>query len=298
MKFQFPETIDFPSKNLMPSLKEAILNIAPEKYDRIVKDTCEVELIVTDKEYWDCKASPDWKVIFISRKAIEITWALCYGYYKFYTEICDNLKPNGQIINLSKNTNLVAARKLMTWAFDNLTDKGKISEIPPEVPSIADRVHWGSDEHAILDLTLCTVAFFLHHELAHIKLADVNFENSIGEEWACDKEAIDLILSEASGLEFTKRALGISVGLLLINGIGTETKFYDGLEHPFSYDRLFRNLENQIDEENDKIWGWVVAILALHMTNANIAQPNTIFENFYLCAKEYRNLLEKYSNER
>lgn len=42
---------------------------------------------------------------------------------------------------------------------------------------------------------------------------------------------------------------------------------------------------------------WVVAILALHMTNANIPQRDTVFENFYEFAKEYRSLLEKHSFE-
>ena len=164
------------------------------------------------------------------------------------------------------------------------------------MPSIADEIHWGSDEHAIIEITLCTIAFFLHHELAHIKFVNNKFNHSIDEEWACDEEAIKVILEGTTGAEFNKRAFGISVGLLLINGIGTETKFYDGIEHPFTYDRLFLNLEKNIDE-NNKIWGWVVAMLALHMTNANIPQPNTVFENFYECAKEYRNLLEKHSTE-
>lgn len=296
MKFQYPENADFPSKALMPAIKDAIFNIAPEKIIEIESHTSDVELIITDNEDWDCKASKDWKVIFLSRKSIKITWALCYGYYQFYNNICNGVQPNGQVIGVAGNKKLSSARKLLTWAFNNLTKK-EISEIPQGVPSIADKIYWGSDEHAIIEITLCTIAFFLHHELAHIKFANNEFNHSIDEEWACDKEAIKVILEGMNEAEFNKRAFGISVGLLLINGIGTETKFYDGSEHPFAYDRLFSNLENNIDENNDKIWGWVLAMLALHMTNANIPQPKIVFENFYECAKEYRNLLEKHSIE-
>lgn len=297
MKFQFPESSDFPSKRFFPLLEDIVFNIAPEKYENIVKDTDEVQLIVTDNNEWDCKASPDWRVIFISRKAIEVTWALCYGYFKFYTQLCNGIKPNGQVLSLKENINLDAAVKLISWAFENLTDKQKISEIPQGIPSIGDTIQKGSDEHAILEITSCTIAFFIHHELAHINLNDVKFDNPIGEEWACDKRAIDLILSDADEEEFNKRAYGISVGLLLINGIGTETRFYDGIEHPFAYDRLFINLKNHIDKENDKIWGWVVAILSLQMTNVQIPQPNIIFDNFYQCAEKFRDLLEKHSRE-
>lgn len=296
MKFQYPENIDFPSKALMPSIKDAILNIAPEKITQIERQTSDVELIITENEKWYCEALSGWKVIRLSRKSIEIIWALSYGYFQFYTTICNGVQPIGQKVDVSGNEKLLSARKLLIWAINNLTEK-EISEIPQGAPSIADKIYWGSDEHAIVEITLCTVAFFLHHELAHIKFANEIFENSIDEEWACDREAINVILKDANEAEFNKRSFGVSVGLLLINGIGTETKFYDGIKHPFAYDRLFLNLKDNIDEENDKIWGWVVAILALHMTNASIAPPKTVFANFYQCAEEYRNLLEKHSNE-
>jgi len=296
MKFQYPENSEFPSKALMPAIKDAIYNIAPEKITQIERHTADVELIITENENWYCEALSGWKVIRLSRKSIEIIWALSYGYYHFYINICNGVQSNGQKVDITGNEKLISARKLLTWAFNNLTKK-EISEIPQGVPNIADKIHWGSDKHAIIEITLCTIAFFLHHELAHIKFVDDKFNHSIEEEWACDQEAINVILKEANEAEFNKRAFGVSVGLLLINGIGTETKFYDGLKHPFTYDRLFVNLENNVDEENDKIWGWVVAILALHMTNANIAQPNTVFDNFYQCAKEYRSLLENHSNE-
>ena len=296
MNFQYPENIDFPSKAVMPYIKEAILRIAPEKFNEIKSHIADVELIITDNEDWDCKTSKDWKVIFLSRKSIEIIWAICYGYYQFYTNICNGVQPDGQKVDISDNDKLFSARILLTWAFNHLTKK-EINEIPQGVPSIADKIQRDSDEHAIIEITLCTIAFFLHHELAHIKFANNQFKNPIEEEWACDEEAINVILNDANEAEFNKRAFGISVGLLLINGIGTESKFYDGLEHPFAYDRLVLNLEKKISKENDNIWGWVVAILALHMTNANIPQPNTVFENFYQCAKGYRSLLEEHSNK-
>ena len=184
----------------------------------------------------------------------------------------------------------------MTWAMDNITGD-QISELPEDCPKISDSFLNNSDMHMIYNLTQIAVGFLLHHELVHIKVINQHLEFSIlDEESYCDKEAARIILDISDNVLLKYRGLGVAIGLLLILSHGMPTRNFDGNSHPFSYDRLIYTLSPYADPDNDVIWGFTVAILALQMTNFGIQQPIKEFDNFYECVQEYRNLLENYSS--
>ncbi|KQX09888.1 hypothetical protein ASC72_21645 [Flavobacterium sp. Root420] len=138
------------------------------------------------------------------------------------------------------------------------------------------------------------LAFYYFHEVGHLLAKDLPFDNSISEEVFCDDFSIDLLLSNCKTDELKWRKRGIALGLTLMNVIGMHTGFYDGLDHPFAYDRILNSLEKKIDKDDDELWGWVTALFALHMTENNIEQPTKEFENFNQAVTVYRNILEEH----
>ena len=295
MNIDITSKLDFPSAKIIPKLPELFTKIAPEKRNQILNDTKNVTFNVTDGDEWRCEALKNYGLIVISRKTVEIVWAFCFSFYTIYKELLNNVKPEGQYINMLDKPELKTARDLLTWGIDNLTKKER-SDLSGDFSFINDKPRYGSDEHVILEITLCTLAFFLHHELAHIKFAGISFKSTIQEEEKCDIEAAKVILETSNKAEKEKRCFGVSTGLLLINSIGFKTKNFDGIEHPFSYDRLINTLVKFVNED-DKIWSWTVGILSLHLTNYGIEQPKEEFDNFYKCVIKHKALIEEYKDK-
>lgn len=293
MKVEYPTAEGFPSEKILPLIPALFQRIVPEKQALIQQALENVTLAITDNSEWDCKASKGWNLIIISRKTVEVVWAFSYAYWFFYQEFTKVGSPDGQTMNLGANSSLKAPRQLLVWAIDNLTRR-EVSELPTGLPSIQDAIVEGSDLHAVLEIALTTIAFFLHHELAHLKFASRGITQAIlDEERACDKEAASIMLEVEDKALQNQDAIGTANGLLLINAIGFSSGFFDGIEHPFAYDRLI-SLEEWIDPENDLVWGWVVSMLALHMTNAGLAQPTQVFETFHDCAKAYVKIIAEH----
>ena len=295
MNIDITSKADFPSAKIIHKLPELFTKIAPEKETQILKDIENVNFNVTDGDEWRCEAIVNYELIVISRKTVEIVWAFCFSFYTIYKELLSNVKPEGQYINMLDKPELKKARDLLTWAIDNFTKKNK-SNLSSDFSCINDNPKYASDEHVILEITLCTLAFFLHHELAHIKFSGNSFSSINQEEERCDFEAAKVILEISNNAKKEKRCFGVSTGLLLINSVGFRTKIFDGKDHPFSYDRLINTLIKFVDKD-DKIWSWTVGILSLHLTNYGIKQPKEEFDNFYQCVVKYKALIEGYKDE-
>jgi len=167
MNIEIPNNDNFPSATWIKNVAETIVfALVPENHQEIEKITENVTLKITDSEEFRCEAL-SFGGLLISRKAIEIIWAFCYGYFTIYIHKLSGTDSIGQYVDLASNPKLLKSRKLLTWALNNL--QGNVSEIPKELPSIADNWEIDSKEHAISDLTQCVLAFFLFHELAHLK---------------------------------------------------------------------------------------------------------------------------------
>lgn len=294
MIVELPVSRNFPSGQILDSFTIILESISPERKEELHNLTANVTFSITDGPEWKCEAISNYELIAVSRKTIEIIWAFCYSYYDIYSKSIAGQAASGQQINLN-NHDLGSARKLLTWAMNNLKGE-EVNEIPDDCPKPSDRILWGSTGHVALELMLATIAFYLHHELAHIRVKDKSFDKPILEEQECDRLAVEWILNKCPANAFDKRVFGIATGLSLMNALGTHTKDFDGRQHPFSYNRLIENLEKNVNPDNDKVWGWVIAILSIHFHENKMPLPQEQFANFYECVKAYKTIMEEHGN--
>lgn len=125
------------------------------------------------------------------------------------------------------------------------------------------------------EITLCAIAFFLHHELSHTYLDQVRSQSSLNHERDCDEAAAKWCLGAVGvqQLVVQKRALGVAVGLLVIAARGIHTGEHDGVEHPLDFDRLLDTLVAFVPPEQESVWGAVVAVLAIHTSAIGRSPP-------------------------
>ncbi|HEX5150411.1 MAG TPA: phage exclusion protein Lit family protein [Parafilimonas sp.] len=290
MIIQYPVNRNFPCGPILESFDNILERAVPERKEEIEKLISSITFEITDNpkfKLWEILPFPN--LITGSRKAIEVIWALSYAYWEIYQKYICGATSLGQSIFFDKDVD--DSKRLLSWALENIQSEYDGIELPPNLPSPANNYEPESSAHMAIEFTQMITAFYLFHELGHIVLKGQCSEQ-IDEEKACDKYAIDFMLSNCPSNCFTKRALSISVGFSLLNVIGIHEKYFNGITHPFTYDRLIDNLENYVDKNDDIVWGYVIAILSLHLTNQNIAQPTKEFERFYDCIEEYKNIFK------
>lgn len=146
------------------------------------------------------------------------------------------------------------------------------------------------------ELALSSVAFLLHHELAHHRLGHpltTDLTWKLDQERDADYAAADWILQGVpeDDPRFRKRALGIATALAVSAAYGVHTRRHDGMTHPRSFDRLFHTLSRHIRDDGDEVWGFVVGILELHMTEAGFTLPSVLHASFKSCVDSYVEIL-------
>jgi hypothetical protein len=134
----------------------------------------------------------------------------------------------------------------------------------------------------------------------HIKHYN-KFQELMLEENECDLDALRLILNSIEDADYLLKMKGVCIGLMIINVYGIHTGNYDGKSHPLTYDRLINNLKLFFGQENDKVWGFVVALFALHMTKEGLVNEENNqkeFNTFYDCILGYKTILEMHNSSK
>ena len=154
----------------------------------------------------------------------------------------------------------------------------------------------GSAENAADELALCATAYVIHHELAHHRLGHVATQygpSSIEQERDADYAAAEWILGKLSTTDprFTKRALGVATALSLLTAHGIHTGHHGGETHPRSFDRLVNTLGQVLSDDYDRVWGFVVGIVNLHLNGVGIVPPAVVHDSFKSCVDSYVELL-------
>jgi len=184
---------------------------------------------------------------------------------------------------------------LLRWGFDRFVENTSVLW-PHELLRPIESPPQGSPENAADELTLCAVAFLLHHELAHHRLGHpftMDLPWKLDQERDADYAAADWILQGVAedDARFTKRALGIATALAVLAAYGVHTARHDGETHPRSFDRLFHTLSRHIRDDYNKVWAFVVGILNLHMTDAGFTLPSVTHSSFKSCLDSYVEIL-------
>jgi hypothetical protein len=144
-----------------------------------------------------------------------------------------------------------------------------------DFPDPSTESEHGSADEFIFAVSLHSILFQFLHELAHEINLEENFSDSRDMETACDLQAADWMFQ---GQDFDSedgraRIVGASTALLLLSAETFHNEIHASLSHPRCYDRLLAILNSAGDNGTDPAWGYVAAMLALHLDNANISLP-------------------------
>jgi hypothetical protein len=179
---------------LVPHIAALPARIAPERSALLDPLLDEVRFRITDGGKWVFRYLPAEKTVELSRKSIEVIWAACAGYFLTYRAISEGPQPEApHEIDYEENRPLSNAFDLLAWAMNEmLTERdrdwptGLLRPLPDE-PS-------ESIENSVTQIALCSLAFLLHHELAHHRLS--HSESTVEAENDADREAARWVLGD------------------------------------------------------------------------------------------------------
>ncbi len=276
MKIEFKENVREDIKKSVNSAISLLDDIKVQGSNRFD----DITICITSDDDFLCEIIFN-QLIRISQKTIDIIRALSIAHLSFYDIYCKGVNPEGQNIEL-KDSKWDDSKTMLTWATDNLK-QSTFTELP-----ICKREIETSE---FVDAFKYSLLFFVSHELFH-SVNNGKFEQPIEEERQCDFDATLFLMNSFSDNDYLLKAKGVALGLMLLNVYGIHSDDFDGYKHPFTYNRIIDNLSLIFGPENDKIWGFVVALFALHLTERGIKQPTKKFENFYECIIGYKEILE------
>lgn len=288
------ESMQSPIRHVMSHIPEALKNIAPENKERFEKEYSDFTLEYLDEDKWTASVAVRNKHIKLSKKVVEIIWGISYGYIVFYTKAIQTRKVTARtVVNLRDIPEVKEAMDILQNSYNALLSD-EAMEWPDSLPKPVDNPNQGTMENVAQEMCLCGVAYLLHHELAHIRFAHSDFEINKSQEAEADAEATDWLLNHNLGEwsdMFVKRSLAIAIILEVFTAKDIYTlKFYNP-SHPFSYERLFDNVDKYIRDPNHIVWAFICATLTLHLDNKEIRKPDKKYDNFKDCVTDYMILL-------
>ena len=289
-------TMQSPIRFVMYYIPRALVNIAPERQAEFEKEFADFSLEYLDSDEFICDVDVPSKHIRLSRQVAELLWAASFGYMTFYTKVVQANKPTTkQLFDLTKNHEVAQAMKLLKWAYENWLNPSKPIPWPDGLPKPVGHPQKGTMENVADELSLCALAAYLHHELAHIKLNHKS-SGSIEDERDADYAMADWILNHNLALtddRFIKRALGIAIAMEALTAYGIYTGKLGGTTHPYSYDRLINTVSRYVTDPDHVVWAVLVFTLKLHLDNRKIETPDVVYRDFKECVNAYADILSR-----
>lgn len=279
-----PTTLSQLAGRIVADVAAAPFRAAPERADELRELASGLVLRVSDGAAWKCETI--FTAVLLSAGTLEAALLATHAYLAFYTEFVAGRAPNAERVDLPATGAMRTIRAALIR-----TQQIFAGQLDAEVAVEVD--HPGT-ALAARELALLAIGMFLLHELGHV-VEDSGLEG-VDAEVAADTFASNWVLArgaELSGPVRRKRALGAAVGYLLISASGFANGHRTGLDHPLPYDRLIDVLGPHVPLADDEVWGFVVGILVLYMTNAGIEVPTTPFDTFGECALALRDTLRR-----
>ncbi len=292
-----------PIRHVMAHIHEAMVNIAPERRAEFARDHAELVLEYVDDHRWICHVDVANRHVTIGRKVMEVLWAASLAYFRLYLEIQRRTGGNASIsvqFELAEVPLLKEAVDLLRWAMDSWLNSLPVpwpSNLPQPVPN----PQHASDLHVADELSLCAIAFIVHHELAHVRLNHVG-KSELDSERDADRAASEWILgglADEADKEFVKRALGVAVALEALVARGIHTGVYGGTSHPRSFDRMMNTFDQHVTDGDHPVWFFLSAILKLHLDNAlhGATIPVRPFDSARECVDSYVDALSRIDSQ-
>ncbi|MHB8521525.1 MAG: phage exclusion protein Lit family protein [Limisphaerales bacterium] len=274
-----------PIRHLMAdNLPNSVFTIAPERKAEFDTSLNDFDLIYVSQRRWKFCAYPERtpSEVWVSRGAVELIWCASLAHFLFYTRLIQRRKFDRPTeIDPHSDPVVSKALLLLSWAIKCQLEHDEADNWPPGMPCPLQSPASESDENVADELCLVSCAYFLHHELAHIRnehdsISQQQLENpemaalSLSQEKEADIEAAEWVL-DGIGVEssmFVKRMLGIVQGFLLTTAMGLYGGNLGGKTHPFSYDRLTSLLSRFLGNAPHITKGIAFAVLDLHFQNS------------------------------
>jgi len=274
-------------------LPNSVFTIAPERQTEFDTALNDFDLIYVNQRRWKFCAYPERtpREVWVSRGAVELIWCSSLAHFLFYTRLIQGKKFTRPVeIDPHSDPAVSKALILLRWAIDCQLKNDEGDNWPPDLPCPLQSPPKQSDENVADELCLVSCAYFLHHELAHIRLRHIGISEeqlknsqmaalSLSQERDADIAAADWVLdgiNADSGL-FVKRMLGIVQGFLLTTAMGLYGRNLGGNSHPFSYDRLTSLLNRFLGNANHITKGMAFAVLDLHFQNSGRTLNKQVF---------------------
>jgi len=274
-----------PIRHLMTDhLPNSVFTIAPERLAEADATLNDFDLIYASERRWKFCAYPQRtpREVWLSRGAVELIWSASLAHFLFYTRMIQGKKFDRPTeIDPHSDARVDKALRLLGWAIKCQLERNEDDDWPQGLPSPLQSPPRESDENVANELCLVSCAYFLHHELAHIRGRHATFTKeqlkdpeiaalSIAQEKEADIAAAEWVLDgvNVESPKFVKRMLGIVQGFLLTTAMGLYGGNLGGDSHPFSYDRLTSLLSRFLGDANHVTKGMAFAILDLHFNNS------------------------------
>ncbi len=263
----------------------AVINIAAERVDDLKSMiSCPIPIDCFDEDSW--RLEKIFGSVRISRKTIEIIWALSYGYSVFFMEVVDKGRIQyGQNNKYTDDPIVRPALAFIRWAMDEF-EKGSTdpsilptefvspigdTSVPAPIPNIDALLE--SHQGVTNRVYQAVMAFFLHHELVHIFYPNTAGGGTPESEIEADRLAAQWILqSPPNDAERTYRLIGITIAETILAAKDLHQGLRQSKTHPPGFDRLRIIIAPYAPDECDPIWEIVGIILSIHMSSAEIGQ--------------------------
>lgn len=222
--------IQSPIRSILKNIPFAPLNIAPEMTERFINEFPELTIEIIDSDEWFFKIATEQKHISLSRRVVEIFWAVSYSYYVLYNKILKVHKPNSKLIlELREDPELSKAMDLIRLVYFSWM-KNQDTAWPMDLPRPVEEPEHASYEHVANELCLCAIGYIFHHELAHLRLkhkspSDLDIEKD------ADIAATDWILDndiDQQDYRYLNRALCIAIAFEVMVAHGIYTGDFGG----------------------------------------------------------------------
>jgi hypothetical protein len=280
-----PDDLHSPIERIAMSVPKSLELIAPERAADLAPYFPHLTLYLVADRSMIARINPQTGEITVSALFLEVEWALAYAYHVFHHKVLSTPHWRGQEVDLRADQEVASAMDLLTWAI-SATATG--STWPVGAPSPALEPPEKTMEYGAQQLCLGATGVILHHELAHKYLGHKKAQPpddywTLEAERDADAAAVNWVLDPTTCPpgEFAFRAMCVAIAFLRTAARSIHTGDYGGLTHPRTFDRLFHSLNEYLDRDEATIWGFVGAILLLHMRHMEIPPPTQKYETFY-----------------
>lgn len=258
-----------PILSLENAIASSAFRIAPELENELaeVRDQNNLSFSLVDEPGFSLRVLLMEGEVIINIAALEYLWASVHAHFVLFDEY---RKAQEQGIHkfdtggCDRRKNAVA---LLDWAVQNISTKGT-AKWPQGLPCPEKHPEHESDVHVTNELFLCAIAWILHHEIAHVRLAHPPLSTcrSMSEEKEADIAATRWILSMSKVVsESTKRTFGIALAILAMLGLDEPVNKGPLPTHPDAFERIDYCLSEAGISEVDQVYAFASVIMQIQL---------------------------------